>query len=98
MGSQRVGHDRTTFTSHGASGTEPACYTGETRNAGSIPGSGRSAGEGIGYPFEYSDLEISMDCTVHGVAKSQTQLSDFHFYAPSTNSESIGWIMQPLIL
>ena len=46
---------------------------------GSIPGSGRSAGEGIGYPLQYSGLEGSMDCIVHGVTKSWTQLSDFHF-------------------
>ena len=42
---------------------------------GSIPGSGRSAGEGIGYPLQYSGLENSMGI-VHGVAKSQTRLSD----------------------
>ena len=41
---------------------------------GSIPGSGRSAGEGKGYPLQYSGLENSMDCIVHGVTKSQTQL------------------------
>ena len=40
---------------------------------------GRFPGEGIGYPFQYSGLENSMDCIVHGVAKSQTPLSDFHF-------------------
>ena len=39
---------------------------------GSIPGLGRSAGEGKGYPLQYSGLENSMDCIVHGVAKSQT--------------------------
>ena len=44
------------------------------------PGLGRSPGEGKGYPFQYSDLENSMDCIVHGVAKSGTQLSDFHFH------------------
>ena len=44
-----------------------------------IPGLGRSPGEGKGYPFQYSGLENSVDCIVHGVAKSQTQLSDFHF-------------------
>ena len=50
-------------------------------------GLGRSPGEGKGYPLEYSGLENSidyiensMDCIVHGVAKSRTQLSDFHFY------------------
>ena len=43
------------------------------------PWVGRSPGEGKGYPLQYSGLENSMDCIVHGVAKSQTQLSDFHF-------------------
>ena len=47
---------------------------------GSIPGLGRSPGEGSGYPFQYSCLENSMDCIVHGVAKSRTRLSDFHFH------------------
>ena len=83
---------------------------------GSIPGSGRSAGEGMGYPLQYSWASLvageesacnagylgsihgledplengkathpvfcpgeSMGCVVHGVAKSRTQLSDFHF-------------------
>ena len=36
---------------------------------GSIPGSGRSTGEGIGYPLQYSGLENSVDCIVHGVPK-----------------------------
>ena len=44
-----------------------------------IPGLGRSPGEGKGYSLQYSGLENSMDCTVHGVAKSRTRLSDFHF-------------------
>ena len=39
---------------------------------GSIPGLGRSPGEGRGYPLQYSDLENSMNCIVHGVTKSQT--------------------------
>ena len=43
------------------------------------PGSGRSTGEGIGYPLRYSGLENSMDCIVHGVTNSWTWLSDFHF-------------------
>ena len=45
---------------------------------GSIPGLGRSPGEGNGYPFQYSGLENSTDYVVHGVTKSQTRLSDFH--------------------
>ena len=49
---------------------------------GSIPGSGRSPGEGNGSPLQYSCLENPMDggawwATVHGVAKSWTLLSDF---------------------
>ena len=45
-----------------------------------IPGLGRSPGEGKGYLLQYSGLENSMGCVVHGVAKSQTQLNDFHFH------------------
>ena len=49
------------------------------RDSGSTPGSGRPPGEGIGFPLQYSCLENPMDrgsLLVHGVAKSQTQLSD----------------------
>ena len=49
-------------------------------DVGSIPESGRSPGEGKCYPLQYSGLENSMNCIVHGVAKSWTQLSDFHFH------------------
>ena len=97
-------------------GKESTCNAGDP---GSIPGSGRSPGEGIGYPLQYSwaslvaqlvknplamwetwvqslgwedspgevkgyplqycGLENSMDCIMHGVAKSLTWLSIFHF-------------------
>ena len=43
------------------------------------PGLGRSSGEGNGYPLQYSGLENSMNCIVHGVTKSWTQLNNFHF-------------------
>ena len=51
---------------------------------GSVPGLGRSLGEGNGNPFQYSCLENSMDrgacwAKVHGVTKSWTRLSDFRF-------------------
>jgi len=46
---------------------------------GLIPGLGRSPGEGKGHPLQFSGLENSMDCIVHGVAKSQTWLNDFYF-------------------
>ena len=57
---------------------EPACNAGDL---GSIPGSGRSPGEGNVNPLQYSCLENSMDrgawgATVHGVAKHQTRLND----------------------
>ena len=53
------------------------------RDPGSVSGSGRYPGEGNGYSLQYSNLENSMDrwdwkATVHGVAKSQTQLSNLH--------------------
>ena len=48
-----------------------------------IPELGRSLEEGNGYPLQYSGLENSMDYVVHGVAKSQTRLSDFHFLSLS---------------
>ena len=58
---------------------------GDAGDPSSILGSGRSAEEGIGYPLQYSwasfvtQLENSMDGIVHGVTKSRTQLSNFHF-------------------
>ena len=60
----------------GSAGKESACNVGYLRL---IPGLERSPGEGNGYPLQYSGLENSMDCIVHGVAKSQTRLSAFHF-------------------
>ena len=56
---------------------ESACNAGDL---GSIPGLGRSPGEGKGYPLWYFGLENSMNCIVHGVAKSWTWLNDFHFH------------------
>ena len=46
-------------------------------------GLGRSPGEGKGYSLQYSGLESSMDCIVHGVAKSLTRLSDFNLVVSS---------------
>ena len=59
---------------HSSAGKESACNAGVL---GSIPGFGRSSGEGNVYPLQYSGLENSMDCIVHGVIKSWTQLSDY---------------------
>ena len=70
-----------------SAGKESVCNVGDL---GSITGLGRSPGEGNGYPLQYSGLENSMDCIVRGVAKSQTQLSHFHFqFSHSVVSESL---------
>ena len=66
----------------GSVGKESACNSGDL---GSIPGSGRSPGEGTGTPLQYSGLENPMDggawwAAIHGVAKRQTQPSDCAFF------------------
>ena len=52
----------------GSAGKESTCSAGDLR---SIPGLRRSTRKGIGYPPQYSGLENSMDCIIHGVAKSR---------------------------
>ena len=52
-----------------SAGKESACNAGDL---GLILGLGRSPGEGKGYPLQYSGVENSTDCIVHGVAKSRT--------------------------
>ena len=82
-------------------GKESACNAGDL---GSIPGLGRSPGEGDGTPLQYSCLENPMDggawwAAVHGVPKSQTRLSDFtftfHFHVlekeMATHSSVLAW-------
>ena len=58
-----------------SAGEESTCNAGDLD---SIPGLGRSLGERNGNPLQYSGLEDSIDDRVHGVAKGQTQVSDFH--------------------
>ena len=63
----------------GLSSKAPACNAGAAGDAGSIPGSGRSPGGGHGHSLQYSCLENPTDkgaswATVHGVARSRTQL------------------------
>ena len=68
----------------GSDGKESACKVGDP---GSIPGLGRSPGEGNGSPLQYSCLQDSMDtwrATVHVVAKSRTRLSDYTFDRENT--------------
>ena len=71
----------------GSACKESSCNTGDL---GLIPELGRSPGEGKGYPPQYSGLENSMDFIVHGVAKSRTWLSDFHFGSEARDLESSG--------
>ena len=52
-----------------SAGKESACNAGDL---GLTPGLGRSPGEGKGYPLQYSGLENSTDCKVHGVTESDT--------------------------
>ena len=60
----------------GSAGKESTC---NEEDLDLIPGLRRSPGEGKGFPLQYSSQETSMFCTVHGVSKSWTSLSDFHF-------------------
>ena len=69
---------------YGSAGKESACNVGDL---GSIPGLGRPPGEGKGYPLQYPGLENYMDYIVHGVAKSQTQLSNFHHHHHTTQKK-----------
>ena len=57
-----------------SAGEESTCNVGDM---GSIPELGRSPGEGKGHPLQYSGLENSINCVVHGVTKSWTRLSNF---------------------
>ena len=71
-----------------AGGSDDKEFTCNAGDQGSIPGSGRSPGGGNGNPLRYSCLENPMDrgawwTTVHGVTKSQPELSDY------TNTESV---------
>ena len=84
-----------------SAGKESACSAGDP---GSIAGSGRSTGEGKGYPLQYSGLEDSTARTVHGVATSQTRRCWQGFDAPGcpgrecipilfTVATSVPWLM-----
>ena len=67
-------------------GSVVKCLPANAGDAGSIPGSGRSPGEGNGYPLQYSCLENPMDrgacwAAVHGVTQSQTGLKQLSMHA-----------------
>ena len=76
----------------GSASKESTCNAGDL---GSILGLGRSPEEENGYLHQYSDLEYSMDSIVHGVAKSQTQLSDFHIHLLLLRTSAYFLILQP---
>ena len=69
-----------------SAGKESTC---NEEDLGSIPELGRSPGEGKGYPLQYPGLENSKVCIIHGVAKSRTGLSNFHFPEPSVLKEEV---------
>ena len=84
-------------------GSEVKAFASNAGGPGSIPGSGRYSGAGTGSSLQYSYLQSPVDgeawqATVHGVAKSQTRLSDFtffHFHAlekeMATHSSVLAW-------
>ena len=81
-----------TFGDPGGSDSKASVYN--AGDLGSIPRSGRSPGEGNGNPLQYNCLENPMDrgawqATIHGVAKSRTQLSDFTFIIFETENVHI---------
>ena len=61
----------------GSVGRESPCNAGDLS---SLPGLGRSPGEGKGHPLQYSGLESPVGYKAHGVAKSRTQLGNLHFH------------------
>ena len=86
MGLHRVRHDWSDLAAAAyiymgfpgsSAGKELTCNAG---GLGSISGFGRSPDERNSDPLQYSGPENSMDCIVHGVAKNQTRLSNFHFH------------------
>ena len=69
---------------------ESACKLGDL---GSVPGLGRSPGEGKGYPLQHTGLENSMGSIVHGGAKSQGRLSGFQFHTSYFSAEKISQVV-----
>ena len=75
----------------GSDGKESAC---DAEDPGLIPEFGRSHGEGNGNTLQYSCLENPMDRGVHGVSKSQTQLSDQHTYTHISMQWANNWLLK----
>ena len=92
-----VGGGRGTGFPGGSVGKESTCHVGDSS---SIHGSGRFPGEGQGDPLHYFCLENFMDretwqATVHGITKSQTQLSDFQFHSKFVQESEVNRYKTP---
>ena len=105
MGSHRVGHDWSGLVAAAGVVRNPLANAGDERDMGLIPGLGRSPGGGHGNPLQYSRLENPMDrgawqVTVHGIAKSQTQLQLLSTHCSTTttgdNENSNSWCFRAL--
>ena len=68
-----------------------------TFRLGSVPGLGRSPGEGKGCPLQYCGLQNSMDCIVHGIAKNWTRLSNFHSLTHTVVRSKVKYNMRNLV-
>ena len=79
----------------GSAGKESTYNVGEL---GSIPGLGRSLVERTSCPLQYSGLENSMDCIIHGITKSHTQPSDTHFHLFSIINSNKFHVPWPVVL
>ena len=83
----------------GSDSKESACNAGDP---GSVPGLGRSPGEGNGYPLQYTCLENSMDrgasqATIHGVTKNRKWLSISHFHFTFKGKGECVWPVHGLL-
>ena len=74
-------------------GNKTSCNVGDL---GSISGLGRSPGEGNGYPLQYSGLENSMDCIVHGSQRVRHDCVTFTFIYLSIITLSVNGVNAPV--
>ena len=96
MGSHRVGHDWSDLAAAAAGGSVGKNLPANAGNVGSIPGSGRSPGEGNGNPLQHSCLENPRDggawwAAVYGVVQSRTQLKRLSSSSSMAFLVSIFW-------
>ena len=79
----------------GSAGKESPYNAGDL---GSVPGLGRSPGEGKGYPLQYSCLENSMDCIVPGVTRAGHAWATFTFACLWTLDDPWIWVLDSALL